>query len=345
MDPGSAAALVDDPRGSLERLEQTAGTSFRHLAAARRHTDEQVREKVDALEPGDLAGDMSVVVFGSWARDELTEGSDDDWAVVVARQFEDDDEDVKRALTHAREHLGGDARQPGTQEVFGVAFDVDGLVHNIGLDADTNRNLTRRMLLLLESRELAGTVHAACWSAVLERYLQFGIKNNRPPRFLLNDLVRYWRTICVDFEGKHRDTGGEDPKWVTRNAKLRTSRKLLFAGGLVPILLCHLRTADEMPGFLTAWLTATPSDRLAAAFLHYDAVDEGVRTFAAYDRWIALMQSSAARTELKTLRAATRDGSELWHDIRSVGEELQRGLNALLFDTPLRRLAPQYAIF
>jgi hypothetical protein len=180
---------------------------------------------------------------------------------------------------------------------------------------------------------------------VLERYLWFGIKDYRPPRFLLNDLVRYWRTICVDFEGKHRDTGGEDPKWVTRNAKLRTSRKLLFAGGLVPILLCHLRREDQMREFLTTWLTATPSDRLAAAFLHYDAVDEGVRTFGAYDRWIAIMQDRSKRDELKDLRAATRDGSDLWQDIRGIGEELQRGLNALLFDTQLSRLAPQYAIF
>jgi hypothetical protein len=100
-----------------------------------------------------------------------------------------------------------------------------------------------------------------------------------------------------------------------------------------------------MEGFLTRWLTASPADRLAAAFLQYDAVDEGARTFTAYDRWIALMQDRAKREELKTLTAVTRDGSELWHDIRGIGEELQRGMNALLFDTPLRRLAPQYAIF
>jgi predicted nucleotidyltransferase len=345
MDTRGATALVDDPRGSLARLEKVAETSFGHLAEARRHTEQQVREKVAALAERDLAGDLAIVVFGSWARGELTEGSDDDWAVIVARAVEADDAEVARALALARERLGGDERQPGAQAVFGVAFDVDGLVYNIGLDADTNRNLTRRMLLLLESRELAGSIHAASWSIVLDRYLNFGIKNNRPPRFLLNDLVRYWRTICVDFEGKHRDTGGQDPKWVTRNAKLRTSRKLLFAGGLLPILLCHLRSAENIREFLTRWLTATPSDRLAAAFLHYDAVDEGVRTFAAYDRWIALMQDRAARQELKTLRAATRDDSELWQEIRTLGEELQRGLNALLFDTPLRGLAPQYAIF
>jgi hypothetical protein len=291
---------------------------------AARYTSRELDAKGAALTGSDIAPDISI---------------------VVAREFADYDPDVVRAMALAQEHLGGDERRPGSQAVFGVPFDVNGLVTHIGLDADTHRNLTRSMLLLLESRELAGDIHADSWKTVLERYLRFGIKNNRPPRFLLNDLVRYWRTICVDFEGKHRDTGGEAPKWVTRNAKLRTSRKLLFAGGVIPILLCHLRREDEMRGFLTSWLTATPSDRLAAAFLHYEAIDEGVRTFAAYDRWIAIMQDGTKRKELKELRAATRDGSDLWHDIRTIGEELQRGLNVLLFETPLRRLAPQYAIF
>lgn len=245
MDPRGASPLVDDPRGELERLQEAGGTQFEHLNRAAEYTTTQLRERSEAFASGGLARDMTVVVFGSWARNELTDGSDDDWAVLVGREFADYDRDVVHAMALAQQHLGADEKEPGSQQVFGVPFDIDGLVDHIGLDDDTNRNLTRRMLLLLESRELAGDIHAECWGKVLERYLLFGIKNNRPPRFLLNDLVRYWRTICVDFEGKHRDTGGEDPKWVTRNAKLRTSRKLLFAGGLVPILLCHLRDGEQ----------------------------------------------------------------------------------------------------
>jgi len=345
VDPGSPATLIDDPRGALGRLQESAGIALEHVAAASAHTAQQLERKASALAAGGLSADMSIVLFGSWARDELTEGSDDDWAVLVVREFNDYDPDVVQAMALAQPHLGAEGKKPGAQDVFGVPFDVEGLVRNIGLDADTNTNLTRRMLLLLESRELRGTIHQQCWDNVLERYLRFGIKNNRPPRFLLNDLVRYWRTICVDFEGKHAQAGEGDPKWVTRNAKLRTSRKLLFAGGLVPILLCHLLPADEMPAFLTRWLTATPSDRLAAAFLHYGATDEGARFFTAYDHWIEIMQDQSARDELKRLRAATRDDSALWHDIRAIGEALQRSLTALLFDTALRPLAPQYAIF
>jgi hypothetical protein len=161
----------------------------------------------------------------------------------------------------------------------------------------------------------------------------------------LNDLTRYWRTICVDFEGKHRDTQGNDPKWVSRNAKLRTSRKLLFAGGLIPIILCHLHERTAMRSFLERWLKAPPLDRLAAAFLWADAESEGARALRAYDRWLAIQLDQTARDELKALRYDARRQSPLFSEITEIGRQFERAVLALLFETRLAALSQQYVVF
>jgi hypothetical protein len=123
------------------------------------------------------------------------------------------------------------------------------LVHCIGGEADSNANLTRRMLLLLESRcfDASPTDSSLVWtnvvSNILERYFEEDVHfspkgKRRVPRFLLNDLTRYWRTICVDYAAKHREQDGK--KWAMRNAKIRFSRKLLYAAGLAFCLSCEL---------------------------------------------------------------------------------------------------------
>jgi len=44
-------------------------------------------------------------------------------------------------------------------------------------------------------------------------------------RFLLHDLIRYYRTICVDFEYKTYENG---KPWGDRNIKIQFSRKFLY---------------------------------------------------------------------------------------------------------------------
>jgi hypothetical protein len=334
VDPRGAAQLVENPAGALDRLAAAGGGSFPNLVAAREYTAVELDRRAGAL-----AGvDDAVVLFGSWGRRELTAQSDDDWAVLG--------DPSEATLALCRDVLGGEDREPGQQDLFGTAFSCDDLVRNIGLDADTNTNLTRRMLLLLESQPVVGhDVYERCFAQVLHAYLGHGVRDYRPPRFLLNDLIRYWRTICVDFEGKRRGAGGDDPKYASRNAKLRTSRKVLFAGGLLPVLLCHQKTGGEMQAFLTRQLAAPPTDRLAAAFITQGAVAEGVRALGAYDRWIGLLGDAAARAELAALREADREQSALFGDIREIGDELQRGLLALLYETRLSPLTRWYGLF
>ncbi len=342
MDLGSTA-LLDDPSGALSRLAERTGADFEALRGARVRTDSRATQTRTALDLRPARPGVSTCVFGSWARGELTDGSDDDWAILVDYPFATDDPDVRSEVSAAASELGVGDQHPGAQDVFGVAFDVTELVKNIGLDADTNTNLTRRMLLLLESRELHGDVRRQAIAEVLSRYIK-AVKPYRPPRFLLNDLVRYWRTICVDFEGKGARSG-DDPKWATRNAKLRTSRKLLFAGGLVTVLLCHLKDDVEMSGFLTRWFEAAPSDRLAAAFLYAGVEEAGARALAAYDRWLELIGDRGVREALQAVSFDTRDESELFETIRNIGIDFQAGLDALLFGRALGRITRTYAIF
>jgi hypothetical protein len=342
VDSRGTPGLAADPAGGTQLLAEHAGIAIPHIDEARTHTGAKLKSIRSALAAEEIPDTVSVCVFGSWARDELTPSSDDDWAILTTGPIdqEDPDPDVLKALEIAGRHLGGDEHAPGPQATFGVPFDVHTLVNKIGLEGDTNNNLTRRMLLLLESRALTGPVHAAGWNEVLSRYMNYGIKDYRPPRFLLNDLTRYWRTICVDFEGKHLNTEGNDPKWVTRNAKLRTSRKLLFAGGLIPILLCSLHDIDAMPKFLTRWLTATPLDRLSAAYIWARAEAEGARALTAYDRWLAIQLDPEARAELRSLTLETRRESPLFAEIAEIGSQLERALLVLLFEPPLAELPP-----
>jgi hypothetical protein len=336
-----------DPRGPataslspLEALGRRTGEPLEHLLGARRRTAARVAEARAALAGVAVDPDVTVVLMGSWGRGELTSGSDDDVLVIATAG-----DRPASAIHPAVEELRPALRPPaGEQGIFNRAVSVARLA-NIGLDADDNANTTRRLLLLLESAPLLGAgAHRRALAAILDAYLAGDRKDRRPPRFLLNDIVRYWRTICVDFEGKARDRA--ERKWALRHAKLRTSRAMLFAGGLLPVLECHHVVADEVPRLLLEQFSLPPTDRLASAFLAYDAADAGARAFGAYDRFLALIDEPGARAELERLGRDEVHASAVFQTARRLGREIQQGLLALLFERePLRRLIRQYGVF
>lgn len=325
----------------LERLAQHSAEGFPNLFNARDRTKQQLAETRERLRKVEYDSDASVVLFGSWGRQELTSGSDNDWAILVDGA---ERQGVCPRPGLIKELIGEDDRKPGAQGVFGCTIFGQNLVERIGLDDDDNKNLTRRVLLLLESvPALNEEPVTRCWNAVLEGYLDDSIKGYRPPRFLLNDMIRYWRTVCVDFVGKERTGSGE--KWALRNIKLRLSRKALFAGGLLPVLLCHRYARDDIHPFLVDVLRRPSIDRVALAFLEVGAIDAGVRAIRAYDRFIGLLGDTNSRAELERLSKADVDGSRVFREGKKLGSDFQQGLLALLFETSLEPLVREYGIF
>lgn len=223
----------------MNALEQLAGRSdggFPNLTAARALTERRLSEMRKQLKAAPCDPDACIALFGSWGRRELTEHSDDDWAILIDGPGRADARPLPSDVEGA---LGVEGREPGSQGIFGASVSCDHLVERIGLDGDDNKNLTRRMLLLLESTAVANeAVHLACRTRVLDGYLDYSVKGYRPPRFLLNDVIRYWRTICVDFVGKEREGAGQ--KWALRNLKLGLSRKPFFSS--MRLMLASVRS-------------------------------------------------------------------------------------------------------
>lgn len=328
------------PDRGVAGLEEAAGTRFLHITAARDATDRRLRERRERFASLSVDDDATVVLTGSWGRREITSESDDDYMVLFEGSSRTD---ARPSVDEAADAIGG--RPPGREEIFGKQVWLEDLRDKIGRDEDSNANLTRRMLLILESVPVCGeAVHGRARRALLAGYLEANVKDHRPPRFLLNDLVRYWRTIAVDFESKMRDRKGEG--WGLRNAKLRLSRKALFAGGLLPVLECYRYSTGDMLDYLDERMSIPPFDRIADAFVAHRAIDPGVRVLNAYDEFLGILDDGERRQELTELALADSRESPLFARIAELGKEFESGLLALLFDDPeLRRWVREYLIF
>ncbi len=321
-------------------LEAVAGVQFDSIAAARERTARGLIERREKLAELKIDTDATVVLMGSWGRGEVTHESDDDFMVLFDGQRRDG---ARPTIDATAELLDG--APPGAEQVFGKQVWLGDLRGKIGREEDTNANLTRRMLFMLESVAVCGNeAHVRALLSLLYGYLEANVKDYRPPRFLLNDLIRYWRTIAVDFESKMRHRDGEG--WGLRNAKLRLSRKALFAGGLLPVLECYRYPTREMGAYLVERMAVSPLDRIADVFVDHQAVDAGVRSLFAYDQFLEILDDGAKRLQLSQLGADEAAESPLFARVAQLGREFEGGLLSLLFDdSDLRRRMRDYIVF
>jgi hypothetical protein len=101
-----------------------------------------------------------------------------------------------------------------------------------------------------------------------------------------------------------------------------------------------------MPAFLARRFAEPPLDRIAQAFLDHGMADAGARAMNAYGEFVAMLDDPATRAHLASLSEEEAAASQLFARVRQLGEDLQAGLLALLFeDYELERLVRDYLIF
>lgn len=139
---------------SLSHLAKRCGRTWPAILKAGERTEEYL-QKLETLQRFS-SENTSIVVFGSFARRELTLGSDADWSLLIDGPSDPEHTRIAQDVQKVVDSLG--LQRPGTTETFGKLASSHELIHHIGGVHDTNQNTTRRVLLLLESRAITGDI-------------------------------------------------------------------------------------------------------------------------------------------------------------------------------------------
>ena len=208
---------------------------FKNISEARRRSEDKIKSMVNALPQ--ISGGVSIVANGSLARRELTSQSDFDAFPLYKKGLRSDAE----ALFSTIKGRSG-LKDFAVAGAFGDPVPWWTIDRRIGGQGDDNKRFTRRMLLVLELVPLGSrVVYDGAIARIVNRYINDDITEKQIGRFLLNDrMIRFYRTMCVDFEFKTIEQPKPKP-WGIRYTKLIFSRKLIYFSGVV---MC------ESPGFL-----------------------------------------------------------------------------------------------
>ena len=346
----------------VEVLAGKLAIEIPNIRAAQARTEAWIADAAQRIVDGRILpsghGDASIIVFGSLARGEAVEGSDADWALLADGRA--DPSILRTAMLAERMFLDLKLSQPGTTGVFGQVIHAGELLAGVQMLAEDSPDITRRVLLLLESRPVGPS---AAWErttrAVLGGYLDptlrysgDGTPERRVPRFLLNDLLRYWRTVAVEFTAKHQRRGGA--KWGLRMAKLRMSRKLIAGAGYLACLRNEARAdrpgdfgGDDVEFFEQVLVRPTPLQIVADTCLRYDVDSEISRSLLEpYDTFLGIIGDPAKRGRLADLSVEEAPTEPLFsREVWALGARFEQALTALLFDHPaFKSLTRKYGV-
>ena len=290
----------------------------------------KLRDRLDHLS---LGNNIVVLTCGSYARREASEQSDVDFFVIS--NTDGHGTDLTKRIASAIKDIV--PNEPSRNGAFGEEVGGSQLVANIGGENDSNSNITRRILFLLEGEWLYNESGLRGFRRqILERYISEDMADHHLALFLLNDIIRYYRTVAVDYE--YKTVEREDPKpWAIRNIKLVFSRKLLYASGLFSVAMTAGRSRNDKVKILEDLFGMPVMERMITICgrSNMEAVS------SCYNSFLGHMEDAATRSRLVELKGSDRQ-DPLFRKVKNEGHQFTRELMKLFestFDSthPIRR--------
>ncbi|WP_158808369.1 nucleotidyltransferase domain-containing protein [Beijerinckia sp. L45] len=237
-----------------------------------------------------IAGDKACVyATGSFGRGEASKHSDLDIFILGKDDPKLDKEGrrgsqlkrlddicIKAELIHATREM--DFPEFSGDGKFLVHYSVRDFTKELGSQEDDFKNtFTARLLLLLESIPLVGAVaYNEIVSNVLDAYWRDweGHSAEFMPAFLANDILRLWRTFCVNYEARTlRMPAEEKAKGKLRNYKLKHSRMLTCYSALLSLSATFSQKGTVSKDDALLMIGRTPTQRLEALMQDRDLVE------------------------------------------------------------------------
>lgn len=223
--------------------------------------------------------DITIFSAGSLGREEIGKSSDLDTFIIskdkinklneikiFSKLIEVNDNLKYPEISNDGEHLN--------------IHDIKEIMETLGSPDDDKQNMfTERMLLLLESKCLyEENIYGEIIDNIVELYFRdHNGTQTFKPLFLLNDILRYWRTLCLNFEQTRHN---EARPWRKKNINLKYSRMLTIFATVFAIISKPLNTKEE----IVELCKLTPMQRFAQGLdmLNDESLKDDYKAFLTY---------------------------------------------------------------
>jgi predicted nucleotidyltransferase len=320
------------------------------LAARRTETQSRLTKlKAQLGESATRAeGKACIYITGSFGRGEASAHSDLDLFIVGLGTRDD------RALPRLEEIcIKADLIQ-ATRDLHFPQFSGDGeylehytedeLIGTLGQpEDDANNTFTARLLMLLESQAVVGlSVYEGVVKNVVAAYWRDyeDHKNDFVPAFLANDILRLWRTFCVNYEARTAtDPPEKKAKRKVKNYKLKHSRLLTCYSALLHLLSTYTLQKTVHPYDALNMAKLSPTARLEALLEQkhiasaHDTIGDLLKQ---YEVFLTVTDASENQMVSRFLDPAT--AKEHFESANVLGDLTFKALSLIGGDSPFHRI-------